>query len=477
MKKHQSKLIVLFGVFLCVVANMGNAQGESSKLDQLIYDAYFGSNAKTDGMVIPLKLSPAKNNGGTPWYAELEIGLSKDTNGKAPTIKGQTMKFMMDTGTSNFWVTSDLCINAGCAAHNAYNASASSTYIQPQDTKEYNQQLGAWGQFSFFYGIDDFLFSYKVFSDQNNFKCFKEQTYYANVKHVQFQRASVLKDGTDDSRPVFYVKNINGTLVYKAGAPMPDRNKNWDQMICDGGLAIPYQKNTGVASDLFLDKLVDQGYITNQDKMVAFWTDQELKRGEVTIGGYRPELIDETSLRWLQVDIEQSKQVGGWLTNLYTSPEKDNDFLVNGVSVFSGFAKSFQEAWVMFDTGSSRFKGDPAIIDQIKCAITSGAHCGRERIRIKQEDFENTIDLFPTITVRLSGEDFSLTPRQYFVRFVEYDQNNTGHVFWELALNELDGMPGTVIVGSVFLDHYYSIYQYDPANPGNADLIGIAKYN
>ena len=143
MKKHQSKLIVLFGVFLCVVANMGNAQGESSKLDQLIYDAYFGSNAKTDGMVIPLKLSPAKNNGGTPWYAELEIGLSKNTNGKAPTIKGQTMKFMMDTGTSNFWVTSDLCINAGCAAHNAYNASASSTYIQPQDTKEYNQQLGA----------------------------------------------------------------------------------------------------------------------------------------------------------------------------------------------------------------------------------------------------------------------------------------------------------------------------------------------
>ncbi len=41
----------------------------------------------------------------------------------------------------------------------------------------------------------------------------------------------------------------------------------------------------------------------------------------------------------------------------------------------------------------------------------------------------------------------------------------------------MDGMPGTIIVGSVFLDHYYSIYRYDPANPDNTNLIGIAKYN
>ena len=177
------------------------------------------------------------------------------------------------------------------------------------------------------------------------------------------------------------------------------------------------------------------------------------------------------------MDFQQSKQIGGWLTKLYTAGENENDFKVNGVSVFSGLNQSYKDAWVMFDTGSSRFKGDPIIIDKIKCVITGGQQCGRERVRIKQEDFERTVDLFPAITVRLGGEDFSLNPRQYFVRFVEYDQDNTGHVFWELALNELDGMPGTVIVGSVFLDHYYSIYQYDPANPGNAGVIGIAKYN
>ncbi len=89
----------------------------------------------------------------------------------------------------------------------------------------------------------------------------------------------------------------------------------------------------------------------------------------------------------------------------------------------------------------------------------------------------NWIDLFPTITVRLCGENYPLNPRQYFVQFVEYDQNDSGYVFWELGLNEMDGMPGTIIVGSVFLDHYYSIYRYDPANPDNANLIGIAKYN
>lgn len=476
MKKYQSNLIVFCGIFLCVLTSFGNAFGYSSSLDQLIYRSYFYSNVM-DGISIPLKSSPAKNNGGTPWYAELEIGLSKRTTGEAPTVKGQTLKFMMDTGTSNFWVTSDLCTNAGCAVHNAYKAGASSTYVQPQDTHEYDQQLGTWGQFSFYYGIDDFLFSYKVFSDHNYLQYFKEQTHYANIKHVQFQRASVLKDGTDDGRSVFYANNVNGALVYEAGAPMPARNKNWDQMICDGGLAIPYQKNTDIASDLFLDKLVEQGYITNQDKMVAFWTDQDLKRGEVTIGGYRSNLIDENSLRWLQVDLDQSKQIGGWLTNLYTSPETDNDFLVNGVSALCDFGKCFKKAWVMFDTGSSRFKGDPVIIDQIKCAITNRQHCGRERIRIKQEDYENTIDLFPTITVRLGGEDYPLNPRQYFVQFVEYDQNDSGYVFWELGLNEMDGMPGTIIVGSVFLDHYYSIYRYDPANPDNANLIGIAKYN
>ena len=39
----------------------------------------------------------------------------------------------------------------------------------------------------------------------------------------------------------------------------------------------------------------------------------------------------------------------------------------------------------------------------------------------------NWIDLFPTITVRLGGENYPLNPRQYFVQFVEYDQNDSGN--------------------------------------------------
>lgn len=79
------------------------------------------------------------------------------------------------------------------------------------------------------------------------------------------------------NRDTYYVSAGESGIFYSKGDPMPENNQNWDQMICDGGLAIPYTKSNEVSSDLFLDLAMEQGLIRN--KIIAFWTDPDLKRG------------------------------------------------------------------------------------------------------------------------------------------------------------------------------------------------------
>jgi len=70
----------------------------------------------TVGKVDASGMVPLYNFDDTEYYGQVQIG-----------TPGQTFLVLFDTGSSNLWVPSTSCTN--CGAHNAYNSSASSTYM------------------------------------------------------------------------------------------------------------------------------------------------------------------------------------------------------------------------------------------------------------------------------------------------------------------------------------------------------------
>ena len=373
-------------------------------------------------LVVPLSKGVAQNNGGTPWYAVWTVGKSKSPDGS-----GQKLKLMMDTGTSNFWVSSSQCKSSGCATHNSYDINSSTTWKPGAEYPSvFSQQLGAWGKFRFNYGVDSWVL------DTANAPSSVE------LSDINFQMAVELING-----------QIDGYF-----------NRNWDQLVCDGGIGFPLFANPEVSSSLFLDEMVSQGLA--ERKILAFWTDPNLKRGELLIGGWDPALVNSEGFNPLSIN-DVGLENNGWIVNLdsFKVAQKTIDLPV----------KTGESPNLQLDTGSSRFKGDPVYINMIIEAITSESGFGTVVYD------ESKLDDYPDLTINLNGVDYRLTARQYFQRFVSYDpETNEGQVYWKLAFHPMEGLDGILLVGSVFLDTLYSVYIYPGALQNSEHIIYLGKY-
>jgi hypothetical protein len=401
-------------------------------------------SSRADVLLIPLSKGVAQDNGATPWYAVFQIGKSNSPDGD-----GQELKFMMDTGTSNFWVTSWQTKGSGGATHNFFSKDYSTTWTSGyQYPTVFDQQLGAWGKFTFNYGIDTFFFkatrakqselsSYKL----RKTKPHQEKSYY--VPSVEFQMAVELKDGQE----------VNGSITRY--------NRNWDQLVCDGGMGFPLYPNTTVSSDLFLDKLINDKLVTY--KILAFWTDPDINRGELVIGGWNSNIVNSEEFNKLEVN-DVGRKNNGWVVDL-------DQFMVGDQKIELP-TKVGKGPNLQLDTGSSIFKGDADYINNIVAAITKSS--GHGAVIYDEEKLND----FPDLTMILAGVDYILKPQQYFQKFVEYDPvTNKGTPYWKLAFEPLDGLEGILLVGSIFLDTVYSVYFYPHTFMGNqTHMIYLGKY-
>jgi len=211
---------------------------------------------ETQGLIIPLSKGVAQDNGGTPWYAVWTIGRLKSSDGR-----GQKLKMMMDTGTSNLWISSSQCKDSGYVTHDRYNINYSITWKPGTEYPSiFTQQLGAWEKFLFNYGIDEWFvdavkFKQNLFVPQKFNRVETCTPSSITVLDINFQMAVELING-----------KINGYF-----------NRNWDQLVCDGGIGFPLFANPNVSSSLFLDEIVRQGLATR--KILAFWSDSDLDDG------------------------------------------------------------------------------------------------------------------------------------------------------------------------------------------------------
>jgi hypothetical protein len=381
---------------------------------------------KTSVLVIPLRMGLAKDNGATPWYGELAIG------GGSPAGDGaasQLFKFIMDTGTSSTWVTSRECDTVPCRHHRRYDPQRSESYVSINEEVR-DSELGPWGKFQFKVGQDTWRF-WAINPQQSE----EDQRLYS-VQGMKFLEAVTLIDG----------QNPDGTA-----------NTNWDDLVQDGSLAFPAE-DTGSMSTQLLDLLLQEELVDK--KLMSYWTSREHNMGEVVLGGLNETRLEPDSLRYYPVSREVASADNAsdlWSVALSRISVGDSEVtLPSGGTAFA------------LDTGSSRFKGDPAIVDGIVDLITdSGA-------RPQTVQDPAALDSYPDLTIVLIDEygnqsEFTLSAREYFQAFPE---------IWKLAFHGLQptensSTAGLLLAGSVFLDHYYAVFDYttEPVRIGIANRV------
>lgn len=206
-------------------------------------------------------------------------------------------------------------------------------------------------------------------------------------------------------------------------------------LVCDGGIAIPSPFwEAGPNTESLMLQLMKDGKIDYA--IASFWYNSSNGVGECLFGAVDYSKFDYQTLRIFT--LQEITVAGlGYLWAL-----KLNAFMVNNVAVQAGIT-SF-----VLDTGSSIFKANQQMIDALLNAVT--LH-GQLPISISDP---NLMANYPTITLNLCNNYYNLTPQQYFIQL---SPNS-----WTIGIQTLDGMPeGMLLVGSVFLETVYSIFDYE----------------
>ena len=241
------------------------------------------------------------DNGATPWYTE-DIGLG--------TPPQQKLRFMIDTGTKNTWVTSNLCTTDACKPHNKFDPAASTTW--QNDGASESIDFGAWGSMTVTPSKD------------------------------------LLSLPGKDPLDVEFDMSTNYT------------GSQFQELIPDGGIGIPSHIPTASpTSTLVLNLLKQKGII--EYTVASFWYNRKDLKGEVIFGGVDLSKIDPATINVLNM-IDFPSDLECWLINLDS---------MNGLFPDGSTQNMLTNVAFALDTGSSQFKGDPKFIDACKKVITN----------------------------------------------------------------------------------------------------------
>lgn len=318
------------------------------------------------------------DNGATSWYAE--IGLGSPPQG--------SLRFMVDTGTKNTWITSNLCHTNACAPHRKFNPEASKTFQKDGDPQTIS--FGTWGE----------------------------------MKVTPSKDLIFLPEISDPQEIQFYIStNYTG--------------EQFQQLICDGGIAIPANMPDTAHSTEILNMLKQKGIV--KWSIASFWYDRKRLVGQALFGGidhtkFNPNTINIMYL----IDFPNDKEC--WLINLQS---------MNGLFRDGSKEVILNDVAIALDTGSSRFKGDHRFITAAKNSITNNGQYPERICSLHQlKDYP-----YPDLELVFNGVSYKLTPEQYFIQISETE--------WELAFHDMADMENEFLVGTVFLEKVYSIFDFE----------------
>jgi hypothetical protein len=313
---------------------------------------------------------------------------------------GQTMTAMMDTGTANTWVTSSLCSTEACSTKRyKYDPTLSATHKEVPGATWQNNDLGAWGEFESLSGKD-----YMGFSDPN-------------------------RGGIN-----LWIKFLSAILEDASGST------NWKDLDMCGGVGFPVifdDPDDPNNPESLLPLMLNQGLITNP--LVSFWIDGN--EGGCIVGGTEPSRYDPGTLNELPLT-SVADNLNLWTVELEQVQRNSVPLLGRPVNL-------------ALDTGSSRFKGSPILIEYLIDQITTKPDGGKLPTTFSDPSL---VQEFPFLTLEIKGHRYTLRPEDYIWKIENSD-------LFSLQFHPLDvGDENTILVGSVFLDHVYSVFQYDAAS-------------
>lgn len=310
---------------------------------------------------------------------------------------GQPLKLAIDTGTNITWTTSTLCPTEQClhSGGGRFDYQASSTFAFT-DSLQRPYSFGPWGTMQVEAGTD----------------------------------MLALPQGEAISINLFLAANYSGDQF---------RQLDWD-----GGIGLPSSSaySEQRSSILFLE-LIQRGHIDPQQPYVCFDWDPITQLGTCQMGG-----IDQRKTQGPHLFLPWAayNKIPGveyiWATDLST-------YTVGGKTLATHIRFAL-------DSGSSRFKGDDALIKQTLNRIAQGDN--------------------PDVVLGFTGGEITLGADLYNVLIEEGPEK--GQVLPQFAAL---GLTDLVLVGSLVMEHCYTVHEYQVVqnSPGAYALepVGIWLFN
>lgn len=326
---------------------------------------------------------------------------------------------VFDTGSTNLWVSSDLCKTGPCAnsGRSRYDHVASNTYADPKHGVYLNIEFGT-GKISGPQGVDDF--------------------------HVG---------------PFTVFKQTFGMIEVQEG-------KVFEEVPFEGilGLAFPKMSANGVRA--FFDSIIAQKALENNE--FAFYFSRDNPSANAILWGGVDKKFYHDSIEYFHVDDPYY-----WSTNLKSFRIGDKEYFGShpkgsGLLQTDNWAERTPKAIV--DTGTTFFTAEAELFGKIMQRLPT-MQC-RDVTGSSHPPIAFTLE-------RVDGEprDFVLTHNQYMTSQGEGDESDTcSPAFMKIDIPHQHGP--AMVLGEVFLRHYFAVF--DRGTKGNPDAttgarLGFAK--
>lgn len=293
---------------------------------------------------------------------------------------GQSLKVAFDTGSNFLWVSSVLCQENGnaCSHYGGgfFNYNTSSTFAWIDQTRQ-TVGFGPWGEMTVETGQD------------------------------------VLNIGGSSNATVFYLsENYSGV--------------QYEQLDWDGGLGIP--SGTASAKEGMsnpINDLYNCGALSPSLPYISFDCDEATGRGTLILGGFDPNRYVPNEYIYLP-----------WIS--YTPYPQVNYMWNCAVETISvGGTVVATDKYFCLDSGSSRFKGDPAILDPILKLVAASGYTA-------------------PLELTFAGGTM-VVPASVYMKLIEAGPEK-GQVLPQFE--PMDGLDDQLLVGSVLMDQLYTIFNY-----------------
>lgn len=379
--------------------------------------------SQENGFSLSLYRGPFQNNGASPWYSLLPLGTPISGSSE------QVLKFCFDTGSDFIWVTSTLC-GDGCVHYGGlqFDYSASSTFSWVDQTEQ-TVDFGPWGSMQVETGND--VFTLNTTSEEQ------------------------ITLSTDIYLSKYYSGTQFAELDWDGGIGIPStmeaqsaQKKTAMRSVSYRGRPYGGQTTATGASFHFFNSLIANGSVNANAPYVCFDTDNVTNTGTVSFGVLDQSYKDSLEYLFLPWEPYPVIDIPYLWTSSLSSVQIDGESLPYlGDNLYFGL-----------DSGSSQFKGDALLMTELFRLTTA-----------TKQDVELNIDLAQQGIV---GQ--LIIPASVYDVEIEAGEDK-GEVISQFQ--ELDGVEGLVLVGSVLMDYLYTVYEYQMTSEGILKPLGMWIFN